>query len=219
MIDYNWPNLVAMLFGQAEKNGDKPLFWAKKDGEFVPMSWRESADQVSALAAALISYGLAPGDRVILLSHNSPNWAIADFAIMAAGGVTVPAYTTNTTADHVHILADSGATMAIVSDPVLASGFIEAARETAGLKHIVMVEDSPDGEAGGAVISTWSQALEDGRDMASQIVAETPGQEATKRYAESLARLPVDGQVALLRGLAGRGDRADFRIPGEDRQR
>jgi len=44
------------------------------------------------------------------------------------------------------------------------------------------------------------------RDMASQIIGETSGQDSTKRFAEALPRLPLDGQAALLRGLADRKD-------------
>ena len=46
------------------------------------------------------------------------------------------------------------------------------------------------------------------RGIAAQIIAETTGEKETKFYAEALTRVPVEGQVALLRGLAGRGDRA-----------
>ena len=100
----SWPNLVAMLFDQAAKGGDAPFLWEKVDGAYRSISWREAAEQVSALARALKAYGLDKGDRVVLLAENAPHWAIADFAIMAAGGVSVPAYTTNTARDHAHIL-------------------------------------------------------------------------------------------------------------------
>lgn len=46
------------------------------------------------------------------------------------------------------------------------------------------------------------------RDMAAQIIAETAGKKTTRRYARALDTLPEAGQVALLRGLAGRGDDA-----------
>jgi len=46
------------------------------------------------------------------------------------------------------------------------------------------------------------------RDLAAQLVAETAGTGATKRYARALAKLPAGGQEALLRGLAGRNDPA-----------
>jgi HEAT repeat protein len=46
------------------------------------------------------------------------------------------------------------------------------------------------------------------RDMAAQIIAETSGADATRPYAAALPKLPADGQAALLRGLADRGDPA-----------
>ena len=83
------------------------------------MSWREAAEGRS-LAAALHAIGLEPGDRVMLVSENRPEWLISDLAIMAAGCVTVPAYTTNTERDHQHIIDDSGARAVIVSTQKLA---------------------------------------------------------------------------------------------------
>ena len=56
----------------------------------------------------------------MLVSENRPEWLIADLGIMAAGCVTVPTYTTNTTRDHQHILANSGASAVIVSTQKLA---------------------------------------------------------------------------------------------------
>ena len=52
-----------------------------------------------AIFQTLKAHGVRPGDRVMLVSENRPEFCIADLAIMAAGGVTVPTYTTNTTRD------------------------------------------------------------------------------------------------------------------------
>ena len=80
-----------MFFDQAENKGSAPFLWAKRDGMWQSTSWREASDQVDKLSRALRAYGLTNGDRVVLVADNSPEWAIADFAIMAAEGVTVPA--------------------------------------------------------------------------------------------------------------------------------
>ncbi len=159
----DWPNLVAMFLTQADKRSDRPFLWSKRDGAYQPLSWRESADRVAWLASALRSYGLAPGDRVILLAQNSPHWVIADFAIMAAGGVTVPAYTTNTADNHAHILRDSGATMAIVSTNDLARPFLKAVGETGALKRVISVESLIDDGEGDTAIATWDEALAEGQ--------------------------------------------------------
>ena len=158
----DWPNLVAMFLRQAERHGEQPFLWEKANGQYRPLSWREAAAQVAALAASLQSLGLTRGDRVLLLSQNSPRWAIADLAIMAAGGVTVPTYTTNTPDDHAHILSDSGATMAIVSTAALAHPFFQAARKSRSMKRVVAMEDLGDIDVGRIALGTWDEALSSG---------------------------------------------------------
>ena len=158
----DWPNLVAMFLDQAKKRSRQPFLWEKTDGQYRPISWQEAAHQVTSLARALQSYGLARGDRVVLLSHNSPRWAIADLAIMAAGGITVPTYTTNTPADHAHILADSGAAMAIVSTAALARPFFEAARKSRAIKRVIAMEALGDIDVGRVALAAWQDALSSG---------------------------------------------------------
>ena len=46
---------------------------------------------------------------MLLVAENRPEWCIADLAILRAGGITVPAYTTNTTDDHAYLLEHAGA--------------------------------------------------------------------------------------------------------------
>ena len=161
----SWPNLVAMFFSQAERMGDRPFLWRKRDGAWTALTWRETAEQARALAGALRRWGLAPGDRVVLCSENAPHWAIADFAIMAAGGVTVPAYTTNTVRDHEHVLTDSGATMAVVSSGAPARRLLEASGSAPALGRIVAVEP-PDGAAASCPVSGWDEALAAGAGAA-----------------------------------------------------
>jgi long-chain acyl-CoA synthetase len=108
-------NLVTMFLARAEAKGGAPFLWAKRDGEWRAISWAETARQVAALATSLRRIGLQPGDRVALVSENRPEWLIADLGIMAAGCITVPTYTTNTTRDHAHVLGNSGARAVIVS--------------------------------------------------------------------------------------------------------
>ncbi|WP_439571662.1 AMP-dependent synthetase/ligase [Sphingomonas sp.] len=132
-------NLVSMFFTRAREQGHAPFLWAKSGGKWQSVSWAESARKVASLAAALKKLGLKPGDRVMLVSENRPEWCLSDLAIMAAGGVTVPTYTTNTERDHQHIIDNSGATMTIVSDAKLAKTLLPAILRTAGsVGHVVI---------------------------------------------------------------------------------
>ena len=47
----------------------------------------------------MIKENINEGSRCLLVSENRPEWLIADLAIMLAGGITVPAYTTYTEDD------------------------------------------------------------------------------------------------------------------------
>ncbi len=143
----HFPNLVTMFFARAKERGDKPFLWAKSAGKWQAISWNEAARQVAALAASLKQLGLAKGDRVMLVSENRPEWLIADLGIMAAGCVTVPTYTTNTTRDHTHILGDSGAKAVIVSNQKMAKSLIPAVLFSTGCHHVIGIETIRTGQA------------------------------------------------------------------------
>ncbi len=154
-------SLVQMFFVRARELGDAPFLWAKRGGKWQSTSWREAAQQVASLAAALRQLGLNPGDRVMLVSENRPEWCISDLAIMAAGGVTVPTYTTNTERDHQHIIDNSGATMTIVSDGKLAKTLLPAILRTAGSGgHVVIgIESMRLSQPGAIDVHDWNALI------------------------------------------------------------
>ena len=164
----HFPNLVAMFLSRAEAGGDKPFLWRKAGGEWRSISWRETARQVAALSDSLLRLGLKPGDRVMLVSENRPEWLIADLAIMAAGCVTVPTYTTNTTRDHTHILGNSGARAAIVSNQKLARSLIPAVLFSSDCHDVIGIDDVRTGQAmEGARFHQWEDLTREGGDVAA----------------------------------------------------
>jgi len=61
---------------------------------------------------------ISKGDRCILLSENRPEWLISDIAIMNAGGVTVPLFTTYSENDYAYIINDCAPKVCIVSNDI-----------------------------------------------------------------------------------------------------
>ena len=133
-------NLVELFLRRADELGERPFLTAKQGGEWRSQSWREAAEEVCLLAEALRGLGLQDGDRVVLVSENRPKWAIADLAIMAAGCITTPAYTTNTERDHLHILQDSGARAVIVSTQKLAATLLPAMVRSGIAEHLIGID-------------------------------------------------------------------------------
>ena len=151
-----WGSLPWMLLDIARKRPDRPMLRYWRDDRWQRMQWGEFALAVASAAAWLRAAGVMPGDRVLLVSESRPEFNIADAALMAIGAVTVPTYTTNTIADHAHILADSGARIAIVSSPALAARVAEAAVD--GLDLLVGI-DAPPGPGTARRTAHWPEVL------------------------------------------------------------
>ncbi len=171
----SWRSLPAMFFDQASKRADKPFLWAKKEGIYRPLSWGETAERVNLLARALTALGIGKEDRVALISENRPEWLIADIAIMSAGGIAVPAFTTNTVSDHRHILTHSGAKAAILSSRQIAKRLLPAALEAPDLRFLISIEPLELTQGQHFRTLSWEEALELGRqapDAVAKTVAE-----------------------------------------------
>jgi long-chain acyl-CoA synthetase len=155
-------SLPEMFFQQAARLSGNPFLWRKEDGAYRPLSYGDAGRQVSLLARGLIDLGVAPGDRVALVAENRPEWLIADHAIMAAGAITVPAFTTNTAADHQHVLTHSGATGVIISGKAIARRLLPAAIESPELRFIVSMEPLDLAQEPPVQMIGWSQMLAQG---------------------------------------------------------
>ncbi|MBI5162977.1 MAG: long-chain fatty acid--CoA ligase [Magnetospirillum sp.] len=172
------PSLTAMVRDQAERLGERTLLAAKSDGVWHRLSWRQTWDAALALAGGLKALGIVPGDRVALVSENRPEWAIADLAIMAAGAVTVPAYVTNTVADHRHILDNSGARAVIVSTAALAEKVLAAAWAADHAPQVIAIAPPHLRQMSGAPPLAWDAVLAMGRGREAAVLAQVA---ATRR--------------------------------------
>jgi len=108
--------LTELLFGALDRFGSRPVAMrAKHRGNWTELSYRDLADRIQDLSLALLDLGLKPGDRVAILSENRPEWAIADYACLAARCADVPIYPTLLAKQVEHNLADSEAVAVLVS--------------------------------------------------------------------------------------------------------
>lgn len=157
-------NLPAMFFAQAERFPEEDFIWGRQDGIYVSQTWSQAKDDVIALANGLINtMGVTPGERVMIVSENRPEFMIADVAAKAVGAITVPTYTTNTAVNHMHIINDSGADIAIVSTPALAKPVIAAAVEADHKLRVIVIDDAESVIDSEIETKSWSDVLDAGR--------------------------------------------------------
>ncbi|MGN0095643.1 MAG: AMP-dependent synthetase/ligase [Corynebacterium sp.] len=89
------------------------LYSRPRKFEWVDVRADEFLREVYDVAKGLIANGVEPGDRVALMSDTRYEWSLLDFAIMAAGAVSVPIYPSSSTSQCEWIVEDSGAKLGI----------------------------------------------------------------------------------------------------------
>ncbi|MEV4256567.1 AMP-binding protein, partial [Spirillospora sp. NPDC049652] len=100
----------------------------------------EFAADVARLAKGLIAVGIEPGDRIALMARTRYEWTVLDYAIWAAGGVTVPVYETSSAEQVAWILGDSGARGIFVETAGNRSAVAAVRGSLPGLAHVCGLE-------------------------------------------------------------------------------
>jgi long-chain acyl-CoA synthetase len=119
----------------------KPLLVGQcRQGRVEGRSTRDWFDRIRDLSLGLSSLGVGAGDRVVIMSESRPEWLSADFAILTAGAVTVPVYSTLTAAQARYIIQDSGARLAFVSTAEQLEKLQRVRHELPSLEAIVTFE-------------------------------------------------------------------------------
>ncbi|MFD7846425.1 AMP-dependent synthetase/ligase [Nocardia sp. NPDC059764] len=153
--------IVGSVFTQAERAPGRVLFSRPVGDGWLDVTAEEFARLVSAVAKGLIANGIQPGDRVVLLSATRFEWSLLDFAIWAAGAVTVPVYDSSSAEQVRWILEDSGAALAVV--------------ETA--RHKDLLDGAPDTLRRMLVIDDGAEAvlIADGESVSGELLRERFG--------------------------------------------
>lgn len=111
----SYQSIPAVLKENAQKHRDKTAISYKKKGGFLSLTYEEFYERVLMLARGLRKSGMERGDKVAIFSENRLGWAISDFGIQSAGGITVPIYATNTGKQAAYILNHCGAKIVFCS--------------------------------------------------------------------------------------------------------
>src|SRR6185312_2642675 len=134
--------LNELYFGTLEAFSSRPVAMrSKRGGRWVDLSYGEVANQVQDLSIGLLELGVRPGDRVAILSENRPEWAIADYACLAARCTDVPIYPTLPGRQAEYILRDSGAAAVLVSSAAQLEKVLALRDRLPALRHVVVFDD------------------------------------------------------------------------------
>ncbi len=100
----SYQSIPAVIKDNAKKYAKKNAISYKKKGMYHSLTYEEFYERILMLARGLRKFGMTPGDKVAIFSENRLEWAISDFAIQCAGGITVPIYATNTAKQAAYVI-------------------------------------------------------------------------------------------------------------------
>ena len=124
----------------AERNPARVAFSRKAGAQWVDVTAAEFHRQVRALAKGFVAAGLAPGDRVAIMSKTRYEWTLVDFAVWTAGGVVVPIYETSSPDQVRWILEDSGALGIVLETAGHAATLEEVRGQLPDLRHVWQID-------------------------------------------------------------------------------
>ncbi len=110
------------------------------------MTWAEYADQACRVAAGLGALGVRPGERVILMMRNRPEFHPTDVGTLLAGATPISIYNSSSPEQIEYLANHSEAVTAIVGDVGMLERFLKVRSELSGLRNLVLIDD-PDGMA------------------------------------------------------------------------
>jgi len=114
------------------------------DGRWQDVTASEFRTEVAALASGLIAAGIGPGERVAVMSRTRYEWTLADYAVLAAGAVTVPVYETSSAEQVEWILRDSAARALFAEDEAYQRAVMGVQARLPDLERIWRIDELDD---------------------------------------------------------------------------
>jgi long-chain acyl-CoA synthetase len=110
-------------------------------GEWGQVTYDEMHDVVKRLAGGFRALGVADGARVGIFAQTRMEWAHADFAVLAAGGVVSTVYTSSSPGQVEYLLGDAGATGVVVENEALLERVLEV-EDALDLEFVVLIDET-----------------------------------------------------------------------------
>ncbi|MDC3062542.1 long-chain fatty acid--CoA ligase [Candidatus Pelagibacter sp.] len=137
----NLNNLIELFANQANRQNKKDIFleWLNPSNK-KSYTWEETEKNILKLSR-VIKENINEGDRCLLVSENRPEWFVSDLAIMVAGGITVPAYTTYIEDDYKYLIEDCEPRLVIVSNNEMLKKLNNIINEKNFIKKIITLDE------------------------------------------------------------------------------
>jgi len=123
-----------------EKYSREDALAVKRNGRWDKFSTQEYKNNVDSFSYGLLSMGMKPGDKIVTISNNRPEWNFMDMGMSQVGVVHVPIYPNNGPRELRHIFSHSDAKWLIVSSEEIYDKVKKIASETENIEKVFTID-------------------------------------------------------------------------------
>jgi long-chain acyl-CoA synthetase len=187
-------SVAAMFFDRVSRSGQREAYrYPDADDNWQSLTWAQTGERVSRLAAGLVSLGIQSEERVAIASGTRLEWILSDLAINAAGAATTTVYPTTMADDVAYILADSDSRVVFAEDDEQVAKLRAKHSELPSIVKVVVFDGASDGD--------WVIGFDDLEALGEKYLADHP-----TAVEERVAALTGDSLATLIytSGTTGR---------------
>ena len=165
-VDTLAPNVAVMFLDRVAKSPDSEAFRFPSGEDWESVTWKQTGETVSALAAGLLALGIESEQRVGIASNTRYEWILADLAVMCAGGATTTVYPSTNAEDTAYILSDSESRIVFVEDATQVKKLTDNKSELPHVHKVVVFDGAGDGD--------WIITLDELKKLGTDYLAKHP---------------------------------------------
>ncbi len=166
-IDSLPPNVAVQFLERVAKSPHREAFRYPEGDSWTSVTWKQAGDDVSRIAAGLLSLGIQAEQRVGISSGTRYEWILADLGIMCAGAATTTVYPSTNEEDTAYILSDSDCHVVFAEDDTQIAKLTARKSELPSLHKVITFDGTADGD--------WVISIEDLEKLGEKYLAEHPG--------------------------------------------
>jgi len=196
--------IVQIFRDRVSENGEKPLFIFHCPGDFPPftlkgkkriMNWKAVGETVEHLGIGLMALGAERGSKIAIMANTSPEWVMADLALLSIGGQTGSIYPNNLPEQALYIINDLNASIVFVEGKTRRDGLLSLKDRMPRLKKIITVGCDAGGDPlcltfGDLITLGQAHAASGALEFRERVSAVRPGDIASYIYTSGTTGVP-----------------------------
>ncbi|WOI32270.1 AMP-binding protein [Tritonibacter scottomollicae] len=194
-------SVPALLEKNATVHANRPAYREKEFGIWQSWTWKETAEEIDALALGLLNLGVSEGDFIAVIGRNRPSLYWSMVAAQSVGAVPVPIYQDSGAEEMAYVLDHCGAAYVIAGDQEQVDKVVEIKDQLTNLKHMIYIDPRGLRKYDHSHLHQYSHVQEQGRAARDELSAELAARRGKLDYESTCVMLYTSGTTGRPKGV------------------